>query len=218
MKNGYIKLHRKMMDNKIVWKDNDHLGVWMYLLFEATHKEIKMIFKGEQIVLKAGQLITGRKSMAKHLGIHESKIQRILSFFEKNKIIEQLRGNNNRLITILKWSAYQNNEQLMNNCRTTDEHKQECKEYKEIYNEHQNFEKIWTMYPNKKGKDKALKKYLSLKDVSDETIIKGIENYISEIKYKKIEQRYIKHGSTWFNGECWKDDYDVPQVKEKRFL
>lgn len=116
-----------MKENNVIWKDNDHLGVWMYLLLGATHKDIDMIFRGEKLTIRAGQLITGRKSIAKELNIHESKVQRILSFFEKNEIIEQLRGNSNRLITILKWTEYQNSEQLMNNCRTTDEHKQEVK-------------------------------------------------------------------------------------------
>ena len=29
---GWIKLHRKMLDNPIVCKDSDYLAVWIYLL------------------------------------------------------------------------------------------------------------------------------------------------------------------------------------------
>lgn len=122
---GLIKLHRKTLDNPVVCKDSDHLAVWMYLLLNATHKEIQMVFKGKKTMLQPGQLITGRKSIAEKLRVHESKVQRVLTCFENEHQIEQLRGNNNRLITVLNWHDYQDNEQLnehqMNNYRTTDE-------------------------------------------------------------------------------------------------
>lgn len=106
-------------------KDGDHLAVWVYLLLNATHKEYPSVFKGQKVVLKPGQLITGRKSISKELRVHESKVQRILTCFENEQQIEQLRGNNNRLVSILSWDEYQTSEQLieheMNIKRTTDE-------------------------------------------------------------------------------------------------
>jgi len=33
--------------------------------------------------------------------------------------------------------------------------------------------------------------------------------YLDHIRSQKIESRYIKHGSTWFNQECWNDEYLV---------
>jgi len=122
---GWIKLHRKLLKNPIVCKDGDHLAVWVYLLLNATHKDYPSVFKGEKVTLKPGQLITGRKSISKELRVHESKVQRILTCFENEHQIEQLRGNNNRLISIVSWDEYQTSEQLieheMNIKRTTDE-------------------------------------------------------------------------------------------------
>ena len=43
---GWIKMHRKILDNPIICKDSDYLSVWIYLLLNATHKEIPAIFKG----------------------------------------------------------------------------------------------------------------------------------------------------------------------------
>ena len=60
MNNGFIKLHRKILENPIIMKDADYLALWIYLLLEAIHKENDKIFKGKRITLKAGQLITGR--------------------------------------------------------------------------------------------------------------------------------------------------------------
>lgn len=124
-KNGWIKLHRKLLDNPIIMKDADHLAVWMYLLLNATHAEYPVLFKGEKIMLAPGQLITGRKSIADKLGINESKVTRILDAFKNEHQIEQQTSNRNRLISIIKWDLYQSSEQQdelqMNNNRTTSE-------------------------------------------------------------------------------------------------
>lgn len=122
---GWIKLHRKTLDNPVISKDADYLAVWIYLLLNATHKEVSAIFKGKKILLIPGQLITGRKSISDDLSISESKIYRILNDFKSEQQIEQQTSNKNSLITILKWNEYQNNEQQdeqqMNNKRTAGE-------------------------------------------------------------------------------------------------
>lgn len=122
---GWIKLHRKILDNPIIFKDKDYLATWIYLLLNATHKEIPALFKGKKIILQKGQLITGRKSMASQLKISESKIYRIINDFKSEQQIEQQTSNQNSLISILNWDKYQQseqqNEQQMNNERTTNE-------------------------------------------------------------------------------------------------
>lgn len=122
---GWIKLHRKILDNPIVCKDSDHIAVWTYLLLNATHKEYPALFSGKKILLQPGQLITGRKAIADKFKISESKVQRILKSFEIEQQIEQQNGNKNRLITVLSWHDYQDSEQQdehqVNNKRTTTE-------------------------------------------------------------------------------------------------
>lgn len=124
-KNGWVKLHRKMLDNPIIMKDAEHLAVWMYLLLNATHSEYPALFKGEKITLQPGQLITGRKSIAGALDVSESKVTRILNAFESEQQIEQQTSNKNRLITVINWDKYQlcdqQTEQQLNNKRTTTE-------------------------------------------------------------------------------------------------
>jgi len=122
---GYIKLFRKLLDNPIICKDSDYLAVWVYLLLNATHREQPALFRGQKIILKPGQLITGRISISTKLNISESKVQRILKSFENEQQIEQQASNQNRLITILNWTEYQQSEQQnehpVNNKRTTSE-------------------------------------------------------------------------------------------------
>lgn len=73
------------------------------------------------------------------------------------------------------------------------------------------FEVIWAKYPNKKGKANALKAYIKArkKGTTKEDVMIGINNYIRYIQIEKIEPQYVKHGSTWFNQECWNDDYTI---------
>lgn len=122
---GWVCLYRKILENPIVCKDSDYFAVWCYLLLSATHKKTSALFKGKKIVLLSGQLITGRKSIAKKFKIDESKVQRILKTFENEQQIEQQTSSQNRLITIINWYQYQeieqqNTQQVNNEC-TTDE-------------------------------------------------------------------------------------------------
>lgn len=107
---GWIKLHRKMLDNAVVSRDAETLSIWVYLLLNATHKETPAFFKGKKIVLKPGQLITGRNSIADELNISASKVQRTLKCYEIEHQIEQQTSSKNRLISIVNWNEYQNGE------------------------------------------------------------------------------------------------------------
>lgn len=75
------------------------------------------------------------------------------------------------------------------------------------------FEKLWEHYPNKKGKEQARNKFISArKDGTPfEEIATGLKNYILFIKAEKMDSKYIKHGSTWFNQKCWNDDYSIKE-------
>ena len=73
------------------------------------------------------------------------------------------------------------------------------------------FEKLWELYPRKKGKQDALRHYKkAIKEgATDEEIKQGIEEYVKEIKAKGTKMDYIKHGSSWFYGKKWTDDYET---------
>lgn len=84
----------------------------------------------------------------------------------------------------------------------------------------QEFNDIWELYPNKKGKSNAFKSFTkALKEgVSAETIKNGVVNYVQYIQLEKVEPHYIKHGSTWFNQRCWEDDYTIKRKLTTRDL
>jgi len=142
MEGGWIKLYRSILDKGWACKP-DYLALWVHILMMANHEDREYFWNGRTIVLKPGQLITGRKILSKKTGIHESSIQRILNVFESEHQIEQLKTSTSRLISIKNWGKFQKveqrSEQRLNNERTTAEQrantKQELKEHKELKNE-----------------------------------------------------------------------------------
>ena len=162
---GWIKIHRKILENPIVCKDSETLSIWVYLLLNATHKEMPALFKGKKITLKKGQLITGILSISKRLKINKDKIQRTLKCFEIDKQIEQQTSNQNRLITIVNWNEYQeidnqNDKQMINKRETNDKQlitnknvKNERNilyygEYKNVFFTNEQYQKLLNEFPN----------------------------------------------------------------------
>lgn len=136
---GWVKLHRCILENPIVCKDSDYFTVWVYLLLEATHVDYEKVFKGNKIVLKPGQLLTGRKVISDKFRISESKVKRILIELESDQQIERERSNRNSLITILNWDKYQctdqqNDQQMTNRWTANDQLVTTLQEHKNINN------------------------------------------------------------------------------------
>lgn len=83
------------------------------------------------------------------------------------------------------------------------------------------FEKLWKLYPNKKGKKpaftaykRAIKKGTTNKDIQD-----GIVRYKKEIAKRRTPIDKVAHGSTFFNQERWLDDYETekPTIKNETY-
>lgn len=75
----------------------------------------------------------------------------------------------------------------------------------------EDFDKLWKLYPRKEGKKKAYEAYKRAikQGVTNKEIQAGIVNYLKQIKIQGTDKKYIKQGSTWFNGNCWDDEYSV---------
>jgi len=87
-----------------------------------------------------------------------------------------------------------------------EEDKEKDKEYKKTFF---NFEKIWSLYPSKVGKDSALKKFKSsVKTEQDYIDIQtALNNYINS---KRVKAGYVQNGSTWFKN--WRDWIINPEI------
>lgn len=226
---GYIKLHRKILENPVVCKDADYFAVWIYLLVNATHKEYQAIFKGEKITLQPGQLLTGRYAIASQFSISDSKVKRILIAFENDRQIDRQRSNQNSLITILNWETYQQRDQqegqpVTDNRPTTDRQLTTNKNVKNVINNNigqepdltsELFNQFWTNYPrhvSKSAAEKAFKK-LKVNEAILEKMLKALETQKQSRQWS--DKQYIPHPATWLNQKRWNDEMDESQNEAK---
>jgi len=109
MENGWVKLHRKSLENPLIRKPQ-YFTLWCVLLLLANHKSNKFMWNKDIIIVKEGQFITGRKQLNEITGIPESTIEDILAFLESQGQIQQQKTTKFRLITIINWKEYQNSD------------------------------------------------------------------------------------------------------------
>ncbi len=78
-----------------------------------------------------------------------------------------------------------------------------------------NFYETEVVKHSKGGKPKAFSAYKRAikKGVTNKKIQTGIVKYLTQIKVQGTTKEYIKNGSTWFNQECWNDEYNLGQEK-----
>lgn len=75
------------------------------------------------------------------------------------------------------------------------------------------FNKLWKLYPNKKGKKEAIAAYK--RAIKKGTTNKEIQNGIVDL-IKHTDKRFYPNGSTWFHGERWTDSYDSPEPRASK--
>src|SRR6185295_2007300 len=102
MENGWIKIHRKI-EKKGYYTQSEYIHLWVHLLLKANYEPVEFLWNGKIQHLKRGQILTGRKKLAKETGINEHKVDRILKCFISEQQIEQQTTTKFRLITILKY-------------------------------------------------------------------------------------------------------------------
>ena len=87
----------------------------------------------------------------------------------------------------------------------SDQKRENCKDSKHT----EEFEKIWSIYPRKKEKTKARKAFMArLKEKHKaDDMYKAAINYAKYCKVENIEERYIKHLSTFLGPNVPYEDY-----------
>ena len=167
---GWIKLHRKLLDNPIFDKP-ELLQLFIYCLLKANHEPQKIIFNGQETEVSTGQFITGRTVIARDLG------QKPITTYKRLKILKNIEilniESNNRfsLVTVVNYGMYQSEEikrnSKSNNKGTTREQlgntnknvKNDKNEKKKIYAEfvtllEEEYEKLLVQFGEQDTKDR----------------------------------------------------------------
>lgn len=137
---SWIKLYRKILKSPI-WDNEKALKIWIWCLVKATHEDRVQLVGQQEVILQKGQFVFGRKKASEELKMTESMVYRYMKVLENLQMLYIKPNNKFSIVTIGKWEDYQVNEDIMNsnlnNKRTTNEHKQECKEiYITLFNKY----------------------------------------------------------------------------------
>lgn len=104
-RNGYIKLHRKMLDWG--WYQNQNVkDLFIHLLLIANFKESQF----EDMTIYPGQIITSINSLSKGTKLSTRNVRTALEKLEKSKILTKQVTNRFTIITIENWELYQGND------------------------------------------------------------------------------------------------------------
>ena len=102
MKNGYIFLHRKLI-NWEWYKDGNTMRVFVHCLLSVTRQD----YKSKGITIKKGTFYTSRDSLAKALGLSEQNVRTALKNLTSTNDISIETTNKNTIIKVCNWDRYQ---------------------------------------------------------------------------------------------------------------
>ena len=101
-KEGWIKTYRKIQDCWIwqIDKPFDERSAWIDLLLSANHKDVKIPFNGELILVERGQFITSVRKLSEKWKWNKDRVLKFLRLLEKDGMISKNSDRYRTLITI----------------------------------------------------------------------------------------------------------------------
>lgn len=107
--NGFVKIHRKILDNPISTKPY-YFSVWVYLILSANHEDKDIIWNNQKTTIKRGQLITSVRGIAKRFKISSGSVHKIFKYLNCEQMIEHQANHRFSLVTIKNYDGYQKDE------------------------------------------------------------------------------------------------------------
>lgn len=233
MSSGWVKLHRKILDNPI-FKNDKLFRVFMYLLLKASHTERDQLIGDSIVHLKVGQWATGRKAISRDTGLTEQNVRTAIAKLEMLGILTIKVTVKYSIFSITNWHNHQqDNQQVTNKQPTSNQQVTTNKNVKNVKNVKNKdlsvitdgFDHWWNLYPvsRRKNKKGCLDKFkVKCKNLDDDQV-EGLVNKISidiqiritaakkSAESKRVpvieELKYIPMTEPYINQERWAD-YD----------
>ena len=238
LSSGWIKLYRQLQDCWI-WLDKepfDKRSAWVDLLLTADHSDKKILFNGELITVKRGQILTSVRKLSAKWKWSVNKVYRFLKLLESDEMLQKESDKDRTLLTIINYSIFQcceyTNENSNGNTNgnsdeytsetptetptnTPTEHKQECKEYKNdknVKNEKKERKGQAVYYPNDELLNNAFKEFLTMrnkikKPLATKQALTRMMNKIEKLSCGDNDLAIkILNQST---DHCWQDVYEL---------
>lgn len=121
---GFALIHRQFMDSRL-YRDSQAVHLWLHLILKANHTDEEVNTDIGMMIVRRGQMITGRPTLVSETFIPDNKVKSLLRTFESKGMINiESKGRKFSLISIVKYDDFQSqncptNVQRMSNANTS---------------------------------------------------------------------------------------------------
>ncbi len=122
---GFALIHRKFMDSRL-YRDSQAVHLWLHLILKANHTDEEVNTDIGMMIVRRGQMITGRPTLVSETFIPDNKVKSLLRTFESKGMINiESKGRKFSLISIVKYDDFQSqncptNVQRMSNANASE--------------------------------------------------------------------------------------------------
>lgn len=122
---GFALIHRQFMDSRL-YRDSQAVHLWLHLILKANHTDEEVNTDIGMMIVRRGQMITGRPTLVYETFIPDNKVKSLLRTFESKGMINiESKGRKFSLISIVKYDDFQSQNcptdvQQMSNANTSE--------------------------------------------------------------------------------------------------
>ncbi len=112
MDEGWIKIHRRLMDHPL-WKGEKFTKgqAWVDILLRVNHEENEVVIGNQIVVVKPGQTLWSMLKMADRWGWSRKRVNNFLNGLQKRKMVTTERTTKYTIVTVVNWDVHQIEEQ-----------------------------------------------------------------------------------------------------------
>lgn len=103
---GWIKLHRKIIDNWI-WDDPEKLRAWLDILLMVNHEDKQIPFNGHIKTIHRGEKLTSLAKLADRWKWTRNRVSRFIDLLCEADMVTADRTANGTLLTVVNYGIYQ---------------------------------------------------------------------------------------------------------------
>lgn len=120
MQQGWIKIHRKILDN-FLWEDRPFSRgqAWIDLILLANHEDKTIIFSGNVVEIKRGQKMTSLRKLSDRWGWSRTKTKKFLEVLQNEKMLTYKSNSKNTVYSIVNYNNYQEKQEYKNDTEMT---------------------------------------------------------------------------------------------------
>lgn len=104
--NGWIKLHRQIVDNWI-WQDPEKLKAWLDILLMVNHEDKKILINGRLVMIKRGEKLTSIVKLSERWGWSRNRVKTFLALLESDGMCTTNRSTLGTTLKVSNYAVYQ---------------------------------------------------------------------------------------------------------------